>query len=258
MPKTADTLKAKEKDRLVEAVRDLIDTLGWTPTQLARHLGYRSPRMIHKVRKAEGAMARPNYEEVLRLIDNCTLPEEASAKARDEGERKPHPWAQNAREILAELRGRGVSVRAVAEAVGYTSASTLSHALRHGYLPEERYHRLVRFMEQVRSEANEPTSVPLEPEPRPTATVGTRVASRQNGAVAVREVRNRSGEHRRADAAIPIYTVLQQAHDQLASAVRTLDRGAEVANVLVAPGVKMFRARVAEIQKSLEQVIVMQ
>ena len=81
-----DKLTRNEKDRLVEGVRDLTNELAWEPSQLARHLGYPSPRVIHMILKGKGSMARAKLEEVLRLVENCTLPEEALASGKEAGE----------------------------------------------------------------------------------------------------------------------------------------------------------------------------
>lgn len=258
MPKTPDTLTAAEKDRLTRAVQDLIETLGWTPTQLARHLGYGSPSTIHKVRKAEGAMTRARFQEVLRLVENCTLPEEALPAPAGAGEREPHPWVQHARELWTDLMRRGIRMQTVAEAVGYTRATTFSGALSKGFLPEERYHSLVRFADQHRERSRPPTAqsaLPLEPEPRPTGTTNAPVRKDASAAAATPAP---ASENRHFEPVVPIFAVLQQAHDQLGSAVRTLDRGISMANVLVAPGMKMFRTRVAEIQRTLEEALAMQ
>jgi AraC-like DNA-binding protein len=259
MPKTADHLTRQEKNRLAEAVRDLIDTLGWTPTQLARHLGYGGPSMIHRVRKAEAGMAREKFSEVLRLVENCSLPEDVSAK--DTGERAKRPWIQPARDLWADLRRRGIRTQMVAEAVGYTSATTFSGALRDGFLPEERYHLLVRFGDQCRESARPVTAqstLVLEPEPRPTEVIGVPVSARTDASAGAVSMGTPATGNRGPEPVVPIFTVLRQAHDQLGRAVKTLDRGIAMANVLVAPGMKLFRTRVAEIQRTLEEALAMQ
>ena len=69
-------LTAAERKRLVEAVTELTTTLEWTVSQLARHLGYTTPRLLYRVRNGSVDVDGEKFREIMRLYEGCVLPSE--------------------------------------------------------------------------------------------------------------------------------------------------------------------------------------
>lgn len=99
-------LTAGERKRLVEAVTELTTTLEWTVSQLARHLGYTTPRLLYRVRSGTVGVDREKFREIMRLYEGCVLPSEVLSREDSAPGDAPQRPTERASDVAAHSNGK--------------------------------------------------------------------------------------------------------------------------------------------------------